>query len=86
MSTYLYILQNTEGKYYVGVTERLDDRLEEHNRGQCFSTRNKGPWKIVYTELHVTKGAAMKREGQIKRKKRKSYIEWLITNQYGRVV
>lgn len=81
MSAYLYILRNAQGKTYVGVTERLDERLEEHNRGQNLSTRGRGPWVRVYTESFEDIKKAKIREAAIKRKKRKSYIEWLITTQ-----
>ncbi len=85
MPCHLYILENTAGKYYVGVTHELERRLAEHNRGQNASTRGRGPWTMVYTELFGSSAEAKSREAEIKRKKRKSYLRWLVKN-YGSVV
>ena len=81
----LYIIQSLEdSSYYIGQTDNLDDRLKRHNQGRSKATKNKRPWKLVYTEEFETRSEAMKREYEIKRKKRKSYIEWLIKNNVGR--
>ena len=78
MSAFLYIIQNPKGMYYVGATEDLDRRLAEHDRGQNTSTRGRGHWILVYTEAHPTFVDAHTREREIKRKKRKSYVDWLV--------
>ena len=44
------LLSEKSGKFYVGHTEDLTARLDRHNNGFVVSTRNKGPWKIVYSE------------------------------------
>ncbi len=85
MSAVLYILRNAEGKYYVGATRDLIRRLSEHNRGQARSTRGKGCWILVYTEEYPTFVEAHARERHIKRKRRKSYIEWLISESNKRI-
>ncbi|HCE43781.1 MAG TPA: hypothetical protein DET40_09555 [Lentisphaeria bacterium] len=42
---YVYIIQSqTSGRFYVGHTEDIDNRLNEHNSGKSKSTRNKGPY------------------------------------------
>ena len=62
-----YILQNSNTKrFYIGSTNNLDRRLEEHNRGQTRSTRQKGEWKIIYKELYRTNIEAKRREKMIK--------------------
>ncbi|MDJ0765771.1 MAG: GIY-YIG nuclease family protein [Myxococcota bacterium] len=45
---YVYILKSrvTPSKYYVGITDDIEVRLEEHNSGQTFSTRDNRPWKM----------------------------------------
>ena len=40
-------------------------------------------WKIVYKEELIDRTAALKREIEIKRKKSRKYIEWLVQNQSG---
>ena len=77
---YLYILYSlSTDKYYVGSTENLEDRLKRHNAMRNASTKSGVPWIIKYTEQFETRGEAMKREIEIKNKKRKTYIEWLIS-------
>lgn len=44
-----YILQSIKSnKYYVGHTHDVVKRLARHNKGMVKSTRNKGPWVLVY--------------------------------------
>ncbi|MFA6603598.1 MAG: GIY-YIG nuclease family protein [Patescibacteria group bacterium] len=83
--TTLYVIKNTKGNYYIGVTGDIHRRLIEHNSGTSLATRGRGPWKLVYTETFLSPQEAKKREYQIKQKKRKSYIDWLI-NARGSVV
>jgi putative endonuclease len=67
MICHVYILQSlTSGRYYIGHAQNPDIRAEDHNQGKTKSTRNKGPWQIIYTEQCPSKSAAMKRERQIK--------------------
>ncbi len=70
MASYLmYIIQSLKNqKYYTGSTGNITQRLSEHNRGQNISTRNRGPWKLVYTETFATVIEAKKREQFIKKK------------------
>jgi putative endonuclease len=66
---YVYILENSEGKHYIGHTEELAQRLKRHNGNKVPSTKNKGPWKIVYNEQYKSRNEAYARERQIKRYK-----------------
>jgi putative endonuclease len=78
----VYILQDIKTKgYYIGSTNDLNRRLDEHFRNHVQSTRAKGPWKLVYTEIFDSLSEARSREFAIKKKKRKSYINWLIENK-----
>ena len=44
-----YIIQSRKsGRYYVGHTQNILERLSYHNNGKVTSTRNKGPWDLVY--------------------------------------
>lgn len=68
MPWYTYILRSIKsGKHYIGSTNNIERRLQEHNSGKTKSTRNKGPWEIIYTtEKYKTKIDARKRELKIK--------------------
>lgn len=79
--SYTYILKLANGKYYVGSTYSLKNRIAEHNSGLDFYTKQHLPVKLVYYEEHQTKEEAAKREYQIKkwsREKKEKLIsgEW----------
>jgi len=51
MKYFLYILKSLEHeKTYVGITNDLERRLNEHNNGKSNYTRKFKPWKIFYKE------------------------------------
>jgi len=76
---YMYILFPSKiDRYYVGHTDDLPWRVKRHNEGWGRYTKRGIPWKLVYYEEFPTKSAAIRRESDIKRKKSRSYIEWLI--------
>ena len=76
---FVYILKSKNyNSYYVGHCEDLNDRIIRHNQGRNKSTKLKKPWELKYSEEYKTRGEAMKRENEIKRKKNRKYIEWLI--------
>ncbi|MDA3840455.1 MAG: GIY-YIG nuclease family protein [Patescibacteria group bacterium] len=79
MPHYVYILYSESfGRYYVGSCINIDQRLDRHNAGATSSTKPYRPWVVVYSEEYSTKGEAIKRELQIKKKKSRKYIEWLL--------
>jgi len=76
---YVYIIQSqTSGRFYIGSTKDLKDRVKGHNSGKTPYTRNKGPWKLVYREEYPTRIDAIKRENAIKMRKSRGFIEKLI--------
>ena len=76
---FVYILQSeSTSRYYIGVAGDPDGRLIEHNRGQTVSTRNRGPWKLVWAEHHPSRANALAREREIKGWKSHFRIEALI--------
>ena len=47
----LYVLKSKiTKKSYVGITDNLERRLNEHNSGKHLYTKRYLPWEIVYTE------------------------------------
>ena len=65
---YTYILECADGTLYTGWTTDLSARLLAHNRGLgARYTRSRRPVKLRYFEEFAEKGAAMRREWQIKR-------------------
>ena len=64
---FVYILKNnSSNKHYIGSTNNLERRLEEHNRGQTKSTKRRGVWSIIYTKQFATSIEAKRREQLIK--------------------
>ena len=58
---FVYILQNSQGQFYVGQTENLETRLHSHNRHDKMLgkfTRKNGPWSLVWTETHPSRASA----------------------------
>jgi putative endonuclease len=80
MSYYVYILQSeTTGRYYVGQTEHLEERVRYHQSNYSKANKNRGPWKLRHFEAYPTRGEAMKRENYIKRQKDRRFIEGLLS-------
>ena len=77
--TYILVSEKNR-RYYIGHTSDLAERLITHNAGKVKSTRNKGPWKCVYFEKYDSKLEANRRELEIKKQKKRKYIEELIIN------
>jgi putative endonuclease len=61
---YVYVLQSVKfDKKYIGFTDDLKRRFEEHNskKGGDF-TRKNGPWKLIFYECHINKRDAQEME------------------------
>jgi putative endonuclease len=63
----VYILYSKSlRKYYVGQTQDLDRRIEEHNRGKTSFTAKGVPWEITWTNEYASRSEAMAMEKRIK--------------------
>ena len=64
---FVYILCCDDGTLYTGITNDLIRRCEQHNAGTASRyTRSRLPVVLVYEEVQMTKGKALKRELEIK--------------------
>lgn len=53
---YVYILQSEKDRSrYLGVTEDLKRRLQEHNNGSAKYSNTKRPYKIIWYSAFVNK-------------------------------
>lgn len=67
MKYFTYIIQCSNGHYYVGHTANLAKRLERHrNKTGAQYTKQNNPISIVWSASYETELAAIKREKQIK--------------------
>ena len=79
MMYFVYVLRSLKDfKNYVGFTENLDRRFEEHNSGLVKSTRNRSPFKLLYSETFKTKKEALKKEKFFKTGKGREYLKTLL--------
>jgi len=58
--------QNVKDWKYIGSTNDLSRRSEEHNDGHFFSTKNYRPFQLVYYEAYFSEKDARERERQLK--------------------
>jgi len=73
---FAYILQSSINlKYYVGSTKEVTNRIEEHNTGECKSTRKGIPWRLVRVEEYLTRAEAVRKEQKIKARGIARYLE-----------
>jgi len=76
---YLYILNNpTTDTFYIGSTNNLRKRLEQHISGKTRTTRILKTYNLVYYEKYKTDSEARNREKKLKSYKSKKYLKWLI--------
>jgi len=80
---YVYVLQSVKDRnLYVGFTNNLKNRLEQHNAGFVESTKNRGPLKIIYYEASHHKNDAIKREKYLKTTYGKRYLRSRLKNYF----
>jgi len=80
---YTYVLQSKKDMdFYVGYTQDLKQRFEQHKNGVVDSTKDRRPLELIYYEACLDKHDATKREKYLKtyhgrmfiKKRLKSYL------------
>lgn len=67
-SWFVYILECSDGGFYTGHTQDVENRLQLHNSGRgALYTAARRPVQLRYYESQPSKEGAIKREKQIKR-------------------
>ena len=65
---YIYVLNSTQdNSIYIGYTNNLKRRFQEHNKGLSAATKHKIPLTLVYYEAYQSKADAKYRETNLKR-------------------
>lgn len=78
-----YVLENAQGRFYVGHTDDLAVRLANHNRAHGGSGKyapKHGPWQLVWFEQHPTRAVAAQRERQITAMKFPKWVHQTLRN------
>ena len=78
----VYILLCANSRYYIGSTDDIDRRFDEHQRGLVKATRNILPVKLAFLQPCSTLTEAQKLEYKLKTKKSKIIIEKIIKDGY----
>lgn len=64
---YVYILKSLkDGTYYKGLTNNLERRLSQHNKGECRSTKHKMPMQLLFFRTCTSRLEARKLEKYFK--------------------
>jgi putative endonuclease len=76
---YVYALKSLRRNYiYVGITDNLDRRLNEHNSGRNKTTKPYKPFEILYIEKVVNREIAREREKKLKSGYGKEFLKNLL--------
>jgi len=73
----VYVLENQNDKsWYIGQTDNLKRRLQEHNNKQGGRTTKikNGEWKLIYAEAYIDKHDAIGREKFLKGGSGRKYL------------
>jgi predicted GIY-YIG superfamily endonuclease len=66
----VYILENPERRFYIGISENLVLRISQHNAGESRWTKGKGPWELVWQSELLSLSDSRKLEIRLKRQGR----------------
>ncbi len=81
---FVYVLRSsTTGRHYVGFTADLIQRIGQHDCGVTKSTKDRGPWKLVYQESFETRSEAMRRERSLKSGQGREELRHLLAEMQG---
>ncbi|MCH7549302.1 MAG: GIY-YIG nuclease family protein [Candidatus Krumholzibacteriota bacterium] len=65
---HVYIVRCADGTLYTGIAREAEARVSQHNAGNgARYTRTRRPVELVYREVVRDRGAAQRREHEIKR-------------------
>ena len=72
---YVYLLKSDKVKRtYIGFTQNLRKRVDEHNSGRVSSTKAYIPYSLVYYEAYKDEFDARRREIELKTKSQQKEI------------
>ena len=82
---YVYVIQSSNRKIYIGQTSNIEERLKRHNKEKkskpvSYTARQGNNWKIIYSEAFESRKEALNREKELKSHKGR---DWLRQNIEG---
>jgi len=75
---FVYIIKSKkDNKFYTGITNNIERRVKEHNKvcSSTTSTRNRGPFELIYFEKLENRINAREREKYFKSGSGREYIK-----------
>jgi len=83
MEYVVYVLEETAGKKYIGLTSDLSKRLKEHNSGKSLYTKRSNKWKIIWYSKKLSLREARVLERKMKKQKGGDGIKLLLSEYRG---
>ncbi len=81
MFYYVYILQNKSREFlYIGYSENLVQRINDHNKGRSKSTRPYLPLELIHYEAYRSNQDAKRRERYLKTNRGRKTIFTMLQN------
>ena len=76
---YVYVLRSLNYNFiYIGYTDNLKRRFEEHNNKQNISTKHYTPFEIIHYEAYRNKNDAKRREEYLKTNRGKTTLKTML--------
>ena len=80
---YVYILRSQVDKeLYIGCTNDLPRRFEEHNTGKIYSTNDRTPLELIYYEAFISKQDAFAREQWLKTGWGRNHMQKMLSSTF----
>jgi putative endonuclease len=68
---YVYLLKSKKDReFYIGFTNDINRRINEHNNGEVPSTESRIPFELIYVEGYKSEKDARQREHNLKLRSR----------------
>ncbi len=79
---HVYILESqVDGRYYIGSTNNIEQRIRHHQSGGTPTTKRFGRVELVFKQEYSTLQDARRIERKLKKMKRKDYLRKIIKNK-----
>ncbi|OGD90364.1 hypothetical protein A3D07_00740 [Candidatus Curtissbacteria bacterium RIFCSPHIGHO2_02_FULL_42_15] len=80
---YVYVLHNPQKNFiYIGYSENLKKRFQEHNAGEVKSTKAYRPLKLIFYEAYLIKSDAKRREMYLKSNKGRTTLMTMLKDYF----
>ena len=80
---YVYVIQNKAKNFiYIGYSENLRQRLNEHNSGKTKSTKYYTPLNLIFYEAYPSKSDAKRREKYLKTNKGRTTLMTMLKDYF----